>query len=130
MVAKSRARKVKQVLKNTDDILYLFTGKRLKNVVGTGINLFGEELTKKLGSLFSVPEEPEIPLDSPYRVLGVHPEALDVVVKAAYRALAWDYHPDTGKKPDPVKFKAATEAYQAIMAERKAKKDKECPPRN
>src|SRR4030042_483591 len=104
MVVKSRTRQVKRVLKNADDILFIITGKRLKNVVGTGINIFGEELAKKAGRLFAGPMEPELPADSPYNILGIHPEAMDVVVKAAYRALAWEYHPDTGRKPDPVKF--------------------------
>ena len=123
MATKSRGRQVKKALRNADDILFIFTGKRLKHVVGRGINLFGEELAKKAANFFTGPEEPELPLDSPYTILGVHPEAMDVVVKAAFRALAREYHPDTGSKPDPAKFQAALEAYNAIMAERKAKED-------
>ncbi|MBU1067193.1 J domain-containing protein [Patescibacteria group bacterium] len=117
---KSRVRQVKRVLRNADDILHLFTGKRLKNIVGTGINLFGEELAKKAANIFAGPEELELPPDSPYRILGVHPEAMDVVVKGAYRALAREYHPDTGAKPDTAKFQAATEAYNKIIEKRKA----------
>ncbi len=126
MVTKSRARQVRRVLRNADDIIHLFTGKRLKNIVGTGLNLFGEELAKKAANMFSGPEEPELPLNSPYTLLGVYPEAMDVVVKGAYRALAREYHPDTGTKPDPTKFQAATEAYNTIMAERQARKETEC----
>jgi len=121
MATKTRARQIKKGLRNFDDILYIFTGKRLKHVVGRGINLFGEELAKKAANFFTGPEEPELPPDSPYIILGIHPEALNVVVKASYRALAREYHPDTGSKPDPVKFRVATEAYDAIMAERKAR---------
>jgi curved DNA-binding protein CbpA len=36
-----------------------------------------------------------LPLDDPYQVLQVHPEAEREVIRAAYRALALKYHPDT-----------------------------------
>ncbi|MBA7545882.1 Curved DNA-binding protein [subsurface metagenome] len=120
MVTKSRARQVKRALRNTDDILYILTGKRLRKVVGKVVNLYGEELAKKASKLFTGPEEEELPPDSPYFILGVHPDAMNIVVKGAYRALAREYHPDTGTKPDVKKFQAATEAYDAIMKERKA----------
>ena len=118
MATKSKARQVRKALRNADDIIHLFTGKRLKNIVGTGINIFGEEMAKKAAGVFSGPEEPELPLDSPYLVLGIHPEAMDVVVKGAFRALAREYHPDTGTKPDIARFQAAKEAYDKIMDER------------
>lgn len=120
MATKSRARQVKKGLRNFDDILYIFTGRRLKYVAGRAINIFGEELAKKAADFFAGPEEPELPPNNPYVILGIHPDAMDVVVRAAYRALAKEYHPDTGSKPDPAKFQAATEAYNAIIAERKA----------
>jgi DnaJ-domain-containing protein 1 len=122
MVTKSKTRQAIRALRNADDLLHLLTGKRLKNVVGTGINLFGEDLARKAANFFAVPEEPELPEDNPYRKLGVHPDAMDVVVRGAYRALAREYHPDTGTKPDPAKFQEVTEAYDAIVAERKEKR--------
>ena len=125
MAKKSRVRKARGVLRNIDDIVHLFTGKRAKNILGTGINLFGEEVAKKVASIFTDEDEPELPLNSPYAILGVHPEAMDVVVKAAFRALAREYHPDTGTKPDTTKFQAATEAYGAIMKERQELKEAE-----
>ena len=118
MATKSRARQVRKALRNADDIFHLFTGKRLKNIVGTGINIFGEELAKKAAGVFSGPVEPELPIDSPYLVLGIHPEAMDVVVKGAFRALAREFHPDTGTKPDTARLQAAKEAYDKIMDER------------
>lgn len=125
MATKSRTKQFKKAVRNFDDILYLFTGKRLKHVVGRGINLFGEELGKKAANFFAGTEEPELPPDSPYLILGVHPEAMDVVVRAAYRALAREYHPDTGANPDPARFQKATEAFNAIMQARdKAKKER------
>ena len=121
MATKSGARQVKRALRNTDDILYILTGKRLKNVAGRVVNTFGEDMAKKVTNFFTGPEEEELPPDSPYYILGVHPDALDIVVKGAYRILAREYHPDTGTKPDVKKFQAATEAYAAIIKERKAK---------
>ena len=35
-----------------------------------------------------------LPLDDPYQVLQVHPEAEPEVIRAAYRTLALKYHPD------------------------------------
>jgi len=123
MATKTRARQIKRGLRNFDDILYIFTGRRLKYVTGRAINIFGEELAKKAADFFASPDEPELAPDNPYFILGIHPEAMDVVVRAAYRALAREYHPDTGTKPDVQKFQQATEAYNTIMAERKAKGD-------
>lgn len=123
MATRSGTKNLRKTLRNADDILFLFTGKRLKHVVGRGVNLFGEELARKAANLFTGPEEPELPEDSPYTALGIHPEAMDVVVKAAFRALAREYHPDTGTSPDPAKFQVASEAYDAIMKERRQKNE-------
>lgn len=118
MATKSRSRQVRRALRFADDVLFLSTGRRWRPVVRRGINVFGEELARKAANLFSGPDEPDLPLHSPYTTLGIYPESMDVVVKAAFRALAREYHPDTGTNPDPAKFQAATEAYTAIMAER------------
>jgi len=126
MVTKSRTRQVKKALRDADDILHLLTGKRMKNIVGTVVNLYGEEVARKAAKFFTGLDEPELPADSPYTILGVHRDAMDVVVKGAFRALAREYHPDTGSKPDPSKFQAAVEAYNAIVEERRgAKAEKE-----
>ncbi|KKL48623.1 hypothetical protein LCGC14_2323690, partial [marine sediment metagenome] len=99
-------------------------GKRLKHVVGRAATMFGAELSRKAGVLFTGPDEPEMPQNAAYAVLGIHPEAIDAVVKAAYRVLASEYHPDSSKNPDTAKFIEINKAYNDIMAERKeAKKD-------
>ncbi|GAI62921.1 unnamed protein product [marine sediment metagenome] len=123
MATKSGARKVKRVLRNTDDILYILTGKRLRNVAGRTINAFGADLTKKVSDFFAGPEEEELPPDSPYHILGIHPDAMDIVVKASFRALARKYHPDVnpGNESAEEKFKQINNAYSAILRERKAK---------
>jgi len=110
---------VKRALRNTDDILYILTGKRLKHVAGRVVNTFGEDMAKKVTNFFAGPEEEELPPDSPYYILGVHPDAMDIVVKAAYRALVRQTHPDAGGKSE--EFIKVQKAYDAIMEERRAK---------
>jgi len=130
MATKSRIKEIKRGLRNADDILFICTGTRFKNVAKRVFNAYGEDIKRGATRMFTGMEEPELPLDSPYRILGIYPDALDVVVRGAYRSLAREYHPDTGTKPDPVKFQAATEAYNAILAERQARKEQECAPKN
>lgn len=50
--------------------------------------------------------------ENPYKVLGVHPEADDTVVEAAYYSLVKKHHPDQGG--DENKFKKIQSAYQQI----------------
>ena len=108
-----RAGDIVRTLKTVDDICRLVTGKRLSRLVATGVDLFGEDLWKKIRDA-----DAHLDLNSPYYLLGVHEDAPDVVVKAAYRALARDLHPDTGARPDSARFQKVTEAYQTIMKDR------------
>ena len=55
--------------------------------------------------------------NSPYKVLGVDREADQLVVKAAWKALAKRYHPDN-KGGDAEKMKAIDNAYAQICDER------------
>jgi len=112
MATKSRARQVKKGLRNADDILFILTGKRLKHVAGRAVNAFGEELAKKVTNFFAGPEEEELPPDNPYVILGIHPDAMDIVVKAVYRALVKQTHPDSGGKPE--EFIKVQKAYEEI----------------
>lgn len=48
-----------------------------------------------------------------YKTLGVEKNASDTDIKKAYRKLAQQYHPDTGKG-DEKKFKEVTEAYEVL----------------
>jgi len=121
MSARKAAKQFKAGIQNADDILFLLTGSRFKDVIGNAVNTFGEELTRKLTGIFTGEAGAELAADNPYSILGIHPDALDVVVRGAYRALAKEYHPDTGLKPDPAKFQKVTEAYNTILRERQAK---------
>ena len=63
--------------------------------------------------------------DSNYRVLGITPDATDEEVKKAYRKMAVKYHPDKVatlgadvQKAAEEKFKAISQAYEAICRER------------
>ena len=63
--------------------------------------------------------------DSNYRILGITPDATDEEVKKAYRKMAVQYHPDKVatlgedvQKAAEEKFKAVSQAYEAICRER------------
>ena len=63
--------------------------------------------------------------DSNYRILGITPDATDEEVKKAYRRMAVQYHPDKVatlgedvQKAAEEKFKAVSQAYEAICRER------------
>jgi curved DNA-binding protein CbpA len=53
-----------------------------------------------------------LPLVDPYRVLQVIPDADDEVIRAAYRALARKYHPDTGG--DQVQMAILNAAWETV----------------
>ena len=61
----------------------------------------------------------------PYKILGISPDATDIEVKNAYRALARKYHPDNYDASNPLaelaseKMKEINEAYDEIMEMRK-----------
>lgn len=66
-------------------------------------------------------------MSDPYKVLGISPNATDIEVKNAYRALARKYHPDNYDASNPLadlaseKMKEINEAYDQIMDMRKAR---------
>lgn len=107
---------VKRTVRNIDDTLYLVTGKRLRDIVARGVSLFGSQAAKKVTGVFLE----DIPEDSPYRVLGVNPDAPDFLVKAAFRSHARRTHPDVGGNPE--EFKKINEAYERICLEREISK--------
>jgi len=112
-------------LKDCDDIAEIFTGKRIKDLGKKAIELFGEDISKTAKELMLGKEE-ELPQDSPYRVLHVRPEASDIVVKARYRLLVRELHPEIGIHPDQVEFERVTRAYNSIMdARRKTRGDED-----
>lgn len=49
----------------------------------------------------------------PYEVLGVSPEADDIVIEAAYKVLVKEHHPDQGG--DPENFKRIHDAYKELQ---------------
>jgi molecular chaperone DnaJ len=53
-----------------------------------------------------------------YKTLGVEKNASESEIKKAYRKLAQEHHPDTGKG-DEKKFKEATEAYEVLSDKQK-----------
>lgn len=115
MGTKRATPKVVKGLRDLNDLSKLLTGKPLAYIVERAVNIFGGDILEKV----AVAKEPEDPLAPCYRTLGVHPDAAEFIVKAAFRASAREYHPDTGTKPDPARFQAMTEAYNAIQKARK-----------
>ena len=51
--------------------------------------------------------------NSPYAVLYIRDGAPDFVIKAAYKALAFEYHPDRGGNTE--EFQRVKEAYDTLM---------------
>ena len=52
-----------------------------------------------------------------YQILGVSPEAEDIVIRAAYRALAQRYHPDKSSEPKALaeqRMRSIQEAYEVL----------------
>lgn len=114
-----------QGLKNFDDALYILTGVRMKNIAKSFLNSFGEDITrkvsKKAAEFFTFPDEVKLPDDSPYRVLGVNPDAPDFLVRGAYKVLMKKYHPD-GEAPNEEMAKKINHAYDQICTEREMPK--------
>ena len=54
--------------------------------------------------------------DKAYKILEISPEATDVEVKKAYRAMAKKYHPDKIQSSDPALKKGAQEKFQQVQA--------------
>jgi len=114
MPSRQETKKVLHAFLDADDLVFLITGRRIKNLVTRGLDLFGNDVQKKFTG-----EEPKVEdPDDPYNILGVRSTASDIVVKAVFRSLAREYHPDTGTKPDPSAFQRAKEAYDKIVQER------------
>lgn len=58
--------------------------------------------------------------DDPYKILGIDPDAEDVVVTAAYKAKAKKYHPDSGGSQE--KMAEINRAYEEICKMRGIKR--------
>ena len=87
-------------LRDADDLVRIITGKRIPNLVRRSFDLFGKEAEGVEKSL-----KPE--LGSPYAVLGVRPDAANIIIKASYKSLIRETE-------DPVKQKEIRDAYQQI----------------
>ena len=100
---------LKQLIRDADDVSHVITGRRLR--------WWGRFLWDNLGpnSVKEVLPDTEA-VDDPYQVLGLHSGAHIRVVKAAYRQLAQEHHPDHGG--DPKEFKTIQKAYDRILEER------------
>lgn len=107
-------------LRTADDLCRLLTGKRLNEVLGRGIELFGGDAIDKMAEQ-KVTDPEEIVRLMPYRILGINPDAPDFLVKAAYKAQIKECHPDT-TKADEEKARRINNAYEQICRDRKIPK--------
>lgn len=112
------SKKMVNFLQDADDIVRIVTGKRIPNLVARSLELFGDNIKKAAGAM----EEPSLDPADPYNILQVRRDACDIVVRASYRSLVREVHPDTGEHPNPKRFQELTEAYNKIIDERKDKK--------
>ncbi|MDD5511561.1 MAG: J domain-containing protein [Dehalococcoidales bacterium] len=103
-------------LRTLDDVCKILTGKKLSRVIANGVELFGDDVLEKLNT----GQQAAPDFNNPYYIMGIHPDVPDFVVKASFRAWCKELHPDTGTKPDSVKFSKINEAYKVIMDSRKA----------
>ncbi len=94
-------------LRDADDVVHMLTGKHLNQLAKKGLEMFGENIERKLISEREVAEP-----GSPYALLDVRPDAADIVVRAKYRILkkALEKMPDELEKLE--------KAYKQIAQER------------
>lgn len=121
----TRRRGIVRAFRDVDDIVQIVFGKRIKDGVNRVVELVGDDIKKRvdrLGKGVLNVEDDAIPSTGPYSVLHCRPGSADAVVKVRFRELARIFHPDTGTHPDPAEFQRVTEAYNAIMDERKARR--------
>lgn len=112
------------IAKEVDQWLYLGTGKHLRDLGKRAVELYGEDVLKVVEKLITGWGAAVAPVDSPYTVLGLLPDASDAVVKASFRALAFEYHPDTGKTPNVLRYQQVVESHDIIVLARKILKEK------
>lgn len=118
----TRRRGIVRAFRDADDIVKIFSGKRIKDFVDRAVELVGDDIKKRVdrfGKGVLNLEDDAIPTTGPYSVLHCRPGAALAIVKVRFRELAHILHPDTGTHPDPAEFQRVREAYEAILAERK-----------
>jgi DnaJ-class molecular chaperone len=118
MAGKSKT--VLHAMKEADDWIHLFTGKRTKDLAKKWWDLYGDDVQKKVNEILTdFPDDNA--MDSPYKVLGAHPLDSDALVRAKFREACMKYHGDFTTTPDAAKFEAVVAAYEAIKMARHPK---------
>ena len=126
MATKDRAGDLRKSVKQADRIFYRFTGVHLNTIVRRGAVMAGEALSRTLfepSAAGGKDETAEL-----YAVLHLLPDAPDFEVKAAFRALVRELHPDTGIHPSADKFQKVVESYHDIMLARAEATEEATPP--
>ena len=102
-------RRVKEVVKDIDDVLHILTGHRIPH--------WGKWAWKELRSKGAHEVIEATPTaDDPYAILGIGRSARPSDIVSRYRELANKHHPDKGG--DMEEFKRIQNAYEEICRER------------
>ncbi len=104
--------------RKVDEVVYIASGTRLRFIAQRIWDAWDEDIKKATGGAHNTSAPP---VDDPYRVLHCRPDDFDMVIRGRFRLLCKELHPDTGAHPDPAEFQRILEAYNTIMAERKAR---------
>ena len=118
--------KAASTLRDIDDMVHIFTGKRIREHVKRVVDLVGEDIEKKIVDKTGGPDD--IPASGAYTVLHCRPGCSDAVLKYRFRSLVKELHPDTGTHPDPEEFRKVMDAYNQILEERKKDEAPKPPP--
>jgi len=121
MAATRLTKKAAATLRDIDDMVHIFTGKRIRDHVKRVVDLVSEDIEKEVMGKAGGPDA--IPEAGPYTVLHCRPGCSDAVLKYRFRSLVRELHPDSGKFPDPVQYQKVVEAYSTIVEERKQSRD-------
>lgn len=118
MPRKDEVKSAVRFLRDCDDMVQIVTGKRIKDFVSRGVDVFGEDVKRKVSNTLSGISPESEPPDSPYRILHCRSDACDAVIKGRFRLLVKELHPDSGSHPDAKEYQRVVEAYQQICRER------------
>jgi len=102
----NRFKEAESTLRSADNMARVITGHSIPDLAG------------RAAKFIFAPGGQMENVNDPYVILGVRKDAPNMVVKAAFRCMVKECHPDNGPNPDAVKFQRISEAYASIRKER------------
>lgn len=115
----ARRKKAMSTLRHLDARVHIITGLHIRDIGKKFLDAYGEDIghwfrQKIIGEPLQPPPDPT----SPYSVLHCSSDDPPDVVRARFRLLVKELHPDTGSHPDPKEYQRVVEAYNAIQKAR------------